>query len=321
MANISFIDKGIKSIAVYDKNGKTLSSTIETIIDLCGYSKSSTNNGRRPRKTIQPCLYTNTIFVIMNGFGLGSQSLEDFHEPFDKLNKILDEANSYVCFLRGCNDEPKLFNGDKPFADGRIMAIPDYSLISIKDFTCLCIGGGLSIDKQWKLSNEQITGQKEFYENELPFYNGKLLDETINGSQIHAVCTYEPPTFMLPSTNHLSKISWFEANKELVHKQIEASGVIDKVYFDLTQKMKMPSNWICANHLFDSTNSFILGGTYFMFAPVNTPNILFTEGHDEILSKLSSKLKLTSTSTISAASTPIWYEPLMGNYYIADGND
>ena len=320
MAHISFTDKGIKSFVIYDKTNKTLSSTIEKIIELCNPSISSTNNDKRRRKTtsISPAPYTNTIFVVMNGFGLGSQPMENFHSLFSSLNKVLDENNSYVCFLRGCGDNPLLFNGKQPFADGRIMAIPDYSLLSIKDFTCLCIGGGSSVDKQWKLSNEKVTGQKEFYEDELPFYDEKMLDEVINGNQIHAVCTYESPTFMLPSISCISKMPWFEGNNELLHKQIQTSGIIDQIYCNLMQKMKMPSTWMCANHLFDLPDSFTLCGTCFMFAPVNIPNALYVEGsRDEILSRVLSKVSLGTSSTRVG---PTWFAPTYTDMMFAENN-
>ena len=123
--------------------------------------------------------YNDSVIIVSGNCGIGNKSKKYYDETFGKLNKILGDNNCFVLFVRGNNDNPSVFNNMEIDFE-YIKAIPDYSVVAMKTFNCLCIGGSVSMDKEWKLAQEELYGKKLYWEDEAPKYDEKQLKEILD---------------------------------------------------------------------------------------------------------------------------------------------
>ena len=73
---------------------------------------------------------------------------------FSTLNAVLRKINSVLYCIRGNHDDPSYFN-DNIINKSNVKLIKDYSIISVGDKNILCIGGAVSIDRKYRISNYQ----------------------------------------------------------------------------------------------------------------------------------------------------------------------
>ena len=122
--------------------------------------------------------YDNSIIIVSGNGGIGLKSKQYYDETFGKLEKVLADNNCYLFFVRGNSDDPSYFENRLIDFD-HVKTIPDYSVIVLKTFNCLCVGGSYSIDKEWKLAQEKEFGKKSYWENEAPILDEKQLDDIL----------------------------------------------------------------------------------------------------------------------------------------------
>ena len=121
------------------------------------------------------------------------------------------EANNWIVFVRGNHDNPAYFDG-KTIAYQRFMAIPDYSVVKANGHTALCVGGAISIDRQYRISawNRNVMNQLQFghsmndkdplapnyyWKDEMPVFNEELLTQILAENAIDTVITHTAPSF------------------------------------------------------------------------------------------------------------------------------
>jgi hypothetical protein len=123
-----------------------------------------------------------------------------------------------------------------------VKTIPDYSVVAMKTYNCLCIGGSVSIDKEWKKSQENTIGRKMYWENEAPVYNEELLGKIGEHYQIDTVVTHSAPSFCeLLNKNGLD--DWAQKDKSLLSDVACERMTMDNIYEKL-KTMNMPlSKW------------------------------------------------------------------------------
>ena len=107
--------------------------------------------------------YDSTVIIVAGGCGISSNT--SYISKLEEFNKILSDNNCYVLLVRGEMDDPQIFNGEK-INMSNVKTIPDYSVVSFKSFNCLCIGGSVSIDRQWKKEQGERIGKKMYWEDE-----------------------------------------------------------------------------------------------------------------------------------------------------------
>lgn len=186
--------------------------------------------------------YDNSIIIVSGNGGIGLKSKRYYDETFSKLEKVLADNNCYIFFIRGNSDDPSYFENRLIDFD-HIKTIPDYSVVVLKNFNCLCIGGSTSIDKEWKLSQEEVFGKKRFWENEAPKMDEKLLDEILAEFKISCVVSSTSPSFVYPSANSFKNSKWFSSNKEIMRNFTDERRVMDKVYEKILDSDSKPFVW------------------------------------------------------------------------------
>ena len=125
----------------------------------------------------------------------------DIHGDFNMLvNKVcvqygLKDTVVIVAGDCGFGFDPAYFDG-KTIAYKRFMAIPDYSVVKANGHTSLCVGGAISIDRQYRISawNRNVMNQLRFghimndkdplapnyyWKDEMPVFNEELLSQIL----------------------------------------------------------------------------------------------------------------------------------------------
>ena len=210
--------------------------------------------------------YNNSVIIVSGNCGIGNKSMKYYQDTFEKLDRILADNNCFVFFVRGNNDDPTMFNEEKINFE-HVKTIPDYSIISLKNFNCLCIGGSVSLDKEWKLSQEKIFGKKLFWEGEQPFFNEKELDEILKKYKIGCVVSSTSPSFAFPGTNAFNKSKWFKEDASIKAVFSKERKTLDKIYDKILDADIKPYVWLYGRFkqhsqtkvndiIFDSLSSF-----------------------------------------------------------------
>lgn len=219
----------------------------------------------------------DATIVCCGDIGLGFQKEEKEKEELKKVfNKILKENNCYIVMFRGNHDNPERFDGSMSL--DRVFVVPDYTLVTIKNSdnlekNILCIGGGLSIDRSYRLrgyderlkdylkyhphaKKEDIEKnvRKSYWENELPVYDEEKLDEVIgSGVNIDVVATHCAPSFCEPISK--DGLKYWAAKDDKIYVDSEAErGVMDKVYEKLKNSSKLPLKWVYGHYHYTNTS-------------------------------------------------------------------
>ena len=147
---------------------------------------------------------SNSIIIVDGTNCITSNDSEFLFEKLTKYNDALQKRNTIVLFMRGAGDDPNFFF-NKTIDFSNIKAIDDYSVVRLKKYNCLCIGGQVSVDRQWKLKQEKRLGYKMVWDEEKFVYNEDKLNEIYNEFDIKFLITCAIPTFVYPTFNALRK--------------------------------------------------------------------------------------------------------------------
>jgi hypothetical protein len=141
-----------------------------------------------------------------------------------------------------------------------VKTVPDYSVVMLKYFNCLCVGGSVSIDKEWKLSQEEQFGKKLYWDGEEPFFNKAELDEILKKYKIGCVVSSTCPSFVFPGTNAYNKSKWIKDNSSIKTVFSNERKIMDKIYDKIIDADTKPYVWIYGRfkqHNHTKTNDII----------------------------------------------------------------
>lgn len=186
--------------------------------------------------------FDQTVIVVCGTCGIGGKDINYYFSKFEELNKALADNNSYVLFVRGCKDDPQIFN-EEIINLSNIKTIPDYSVLMFESFNCLCIGGSISLDREWKKAQEERIGRKMYWEDENFVYKEKEIKEILDTYDIACVISNTCPSFAFPGTNSFNKSSWALKDKSILKDILNERKLMDKVYEKIMDKNKKPFVW------------------------------------------------------------------------------
>lgn len=203
----------------------------------------------QPRKKAKSGQFMDSLIIVTGDSGLGFNPFEYYKETLENINEILEYNNSYLVFIRGNHDNPDFFDG-KLIDYPRVKAIPDYSVININEKNILCVGGAISIDREWRKKHEAIInmfnkGPKKslYFENEAPVYNDELLNEIVKSVKIDYVISHSSPSFIYPDEKE-GLDSWAENDSSIVKDLQDERLVLDKVFGTLRDNGSRPTYWL-----------------------------------------------------------------------------
>ena len=274
-------DIGPRAVRMVDMDD--IQAAYTTKLKTSSYLKSALDNS-----------YNDSVIIVSGNCGIGTKNKEYYDDVFTELNKVLDANNCFILFVRGNNDDPSYFE-NRLIDFEHIKTIPDYSVVALKTYNCLCIGGSVSFDKEWKLSQENQFGKKLFWENEAPIFKGEELDAILKKFRISCVVTSTSPSFAYPGTNAFKKSKWLSEDKSILNRFSDERKVIDKIYEKIVDCDTKPYIWAYGRFkmnnqakvndiLFASMQSYqlvSLNNMLSMYFGVDTSKILGTNEHTD----------------------------------------
>jgi predicted phosphodiesterase len=156
-------------------------------------------------KTTYQYKMENSVTIVCGDIGIGFGKEEYYIQTFNKLNKKLSLKNNHLVFFRGNHDDAEYFNNpqkNKIFTKfSHIHVIPDYTVIEINNSNILCVGGATSIDRLWRIEEENKKyGKKTYWENEVVVFDKEKLDEInkLYPCNIQIICSHTCPSYCCP---------------------------------------------------------------------------------------------------------------------------
>lgn len=197
-------------------------------------------------------IYNDSIIIINGNEKIGFNDIKYYELILTKINKVLSKTNTYLFFVRGNNDNPSFFKGEL-INLSNVKSIPDYSLIKISSKNILCVGGGISINRSWKMKHQELINsvtsnesKKIYWEDEAPFFDAESLKELKN-TKIDYVITHIAPTFSFPDFSY-KEIPWVKTDKALIDDLENARLVMDNIYDYLIKNHNKPEAWVYGHY-------------------------------------------------------------------------
>lgn len=142
---------------------------------------------------------SNTDVVVVGDIGIGfpgtDRLIELLRYSNHSLYLIREEVHIYC--IRGNHDDPSRFNKTKRLVDfAPIYLVKDYDVLKLEASNVLCIGGGFSIDKDYRIAYGW-----QWWEDEGVKVNKKRIKKIIpKGIDSLCVATHSAPSFCEPTT-------------------------------------------------------------------------------------------------------------------------
>jgi len=176
-----------------------------------------------------------TLWVACGDIGFGFNKDGYYTQIFDEFNEFCSKRNINIILIRGNHDDPSYFNDEK-INYSNIKAVSDYSVLQTKSLTILCVGGGLSIDRTWRKSEEikrnrysKSKRYKYYWEDEMPIFSKEKLDGLKEqGIIVDAIASHTAPSFCYPLAKEAS-FSWFRVDNKLRDDLNTERGTMDSI--------------------------------------------------------------------------------------------
>ena len=149
----------------------------------------------------------DTILIVAGDCGFGFEKKESYENMVKQNVKRMNEANNWIVFIRGNHDNPAYFDG-YTFKYKRFIAIPDYTILQARSHTVLCVGGGISIDRQYRLqawekkqvrsvsdSSTDKLARNVYWSTEAPVFDKEKMVTISAKYTVDAAITHTAPSF------------------------------------------------------------------------------------------------------------------------------
>lgn len=215
----------------------------------------------------------DTLIIVAGDCGFGFEQKGYYENIVRKNTKRMDEANCWILFVRGNHDNPAYFDG-VTFHHKRFIAIPDYSVVQACSHTILCVGGAISIDRQyrkdaWDAKQKKLhrfgsiepcidpLGTNYYWSTEAPVFEEERLTQIAQHFAIDTVITHTAPSFCeLQTKDKLS--DWAMYDDQLLTDVAHERQAMDNIYHRLVDLHAPLAHWYYG-HFHQSWHSDIDG--------------------------------------------------------------
>ena len=91
----------------------------------------------------------NANIIYLGDFGVGFGKPKSIHHLYSEVVGRLEKNNLNLFTIRGNHDNRDFFDGTHDFP--RLKFLPDHQLVTISGKTIYPVGGGTSVDKDWRI--------------------------------------------------------------------------------------------------------------------------------------------------------------------------
>ena len=219
----------------------------------------------------------DTLLIVAGDCGFGFENPGYYEDMAKRNSKRMSEANNWIVFVRGNHDNPAYFDG-RTFKHRRLMAVPDYSVIQACGHTILCVGGGISIDRRYRMDKWEAEQKKPFrvhhtpkderlvkqyyWADETPVYDDRELSRINEAFAIDTIITHTAPSFCaLQNKNFLMQFAASDAT--LLDDVQKERATMDDLYNRLLHDTHPLTHWYYG-HFHQSWHSDIEGVLFSM---------------------------------------------------------
>jgi UDP-2,3-diacylglucosamine pyrophosphatase LpxH len=140
---------------------------------------------------------SNTAIFQVGDFEVGFIREKRQLEVIERLNDFLKERNLIMYVIRGNHDDPNYFKGDHFFSN--LQFLPDYSVIEVEDKKILCVGGAISIDRNYRKQESDMLRENNLHPTWWEDENFVLKEDLLKEVEgIDTVITHVAPHFCKP---------------------------------------------------------------------------------------------------------------------------
>lgn len=216
----------------------------------------------------------NTVLIVAGDCGFGFEKQESYENMVKRNTKRMNEANNWIVFIRGNHDNPAYFDG-YTFRHKRFIAVPDYTILQACSHTVLCVGGGISIDRQYRLqvwekkqvrsvsdSSANKLARNIYWDTEAPVFDKEEMIAISAKYAVDTVITHTAPSFCeLLTKNNLN--AWTAIDNNLLSDVTSERTTMDRFYDRLKADRHPVSHWFYG-HFHQSWHSDINGTLFRM---------------------------------------------------------
>lgn len=174
----------------------------------------------------------DTTLILAGDCGIGfDNSLEDIYRR--KLKNRLESNGVTLLCVRGNHDNPKYFQDENLVDLPYLKTLSDYTHLTWGERKILVIGGGVSVDKEWRIGENKKTGRQCWWEDERIIKSPELLsgNEDIIITHMAPLCIGKPMI-----------------RDEYVSHEIWAAEKSDREYLSAVLKETRPNLWIFGHY-------------------------------------------------------------------------
>ena len=138
--------------------------------------------------------------IQVGDFGVGFALLDKERRALGMFHDLFVKNNVIVWAIRGNHDFKPYFDND-PFGFSNIRLVPDYTVLELEGKKILCVGGAVSVDREWRYTGAQrrgefnvVPGQSWWRDEVFVLEKEKVVDlKGINIVVTHTCPSYCPP--------------------------------------------------------------------------------------------------------------------------------
>lgn len=100
---------------------------------------------------------TDAHIIQVGDFGVGFNTVDKEKRMLEMYHPLLVKNNVHVWAIRGNHDYKPHFDND-PFGFTNIHLVPDYTVLNLAGKNILCVGGAVSVDREFRYTKNQKQG-------------------------------------------------------------------------------------------------------------------------------------------------------------------
>ena len=259
------LDVKINRIVDVGKNKPCVNYIPQELHELLNAKRKSKRNfyGSFKSPNTNKSKFSDSVFIINGNCGIEKIN----EEQLKNANDLLQKENIVMLLIRGVTEDPSLFTEEK-INMSNIILLQDNCIVNVGNKKLFCTGGGVSVNRKWKIKNDERFNKKTYFENEFPIFNSEIKEEllsSIDEGGIDVVISFEAPTFV--SRNTLKGVvgSWCHDDSSLLNDVLASKSIINDIYLCFYAKSALPSYWL-VNALHSSVNQYQVNNINFIGA-------------------------------------------------------
>lgn len=185
---------------------------------------------------------TDTLLIVAGDCGFGFNMPGYYDQVYRKDVIKLRKANNWIAFVRGNHDNPAYFNEER-IVNKRWKTIPDYAIITACGHNILCVGGGISIDREQRKKQQvrhSLANTGYYWKDEAPVFSKEIVDEL--PLQIDTIVTHSAPSFCEKQNKNFLN-DWAEWDETLLDDVKEERETLDRLHDYLLEKGHPLKEW------------------------------------------------------------------------------